>query len=110
MPESWQVVGRRFVRWLFSEQAGTEEDLLVGATFAFLHDLTLTPGFVTARRPIPAWTSSTDRDERCRGCSTIAPPTAAPSLRGLCVLGDAALVRGGEYHNIANEGEDVMCA
>jgi hypothetical protein len=47
MPVPFQGNGAAVVRWLFSEQPGTEERLLEGRSFAFLHDLTLEPGAAT---------------------------------------------------------------
>ena len=53
MPEPWQGSGDAVVHWLFSELPGTEEHLLEGATFAFLHDFTLAPGASTGQKANP---------------------------------------------------------
>ncbi len=101
MPEPWQGAGITIVRWLFSEQAGTEERLLQGTTFEFLHDTTLAPGASTGMQ------THAGRDEifyviagqgQLRHSSTPGSPVVARPLRP----GDAVLVRGGEYHSVAN--------
>ena len=105
MPEPWQGAGPAVVRWLFSEQAGTEEHLLEGTTFAFLHDLTLPPGSTTGQRRNPGLDKIyyvVDGQGMLYHRPTDGSPVTARPLRP----GDAVLVRGDEYHNVANESAE----
>ncbi len=102
MPEPWQGRGPVIVRWLFSEQAGTEEGLLAGAAFEFLHDTTLPPGSATGQRSHPGL------DEifyvvAGAGYFYHRPTDGSPVVTRPLRPGDAVLVRGGAYHNVANE-------
>lgn len=106
-PEPWQGQGAAVVHWLFSEQPGTEEHLLAGATLEFLHDTMLEPGARTGMQ------AHGDVDElfyvvagqgRLYHRATTGSPIIARPLRP----GDAALVRGGEYHCVAAEGESPL--
>ncbi|HOU12299.1 MAG TPA: cupin domain-containing protein [Anaerolineae bacterium] len=102
MPEPWQGSGDAIVRWLFSELPGTEERLLAGATFAFLHDLTLAPGAATGQKAHPGllhlyYTVSG------QGMLYHRPTDGSPVVARVLRPGDAALVRGDELHSIANE-------
>jgi quercetin dioxygenase-like cupin family protein len=105
MPEPWQGSGDAVVRWLFSERPGTAERLLEGATFAFLHDLTLPPGAATGQKDNPGLdkiyyvVSGT-------GKLYHRPTDGSPIVARLLRPGDAALVRGDEVHNVANESEE----
>ena len=104
MPEPWQGNGDAVVRWLFSERPGTAEHLLEGATFAFLHDLTLPPGAATGQKANPGLdkiyyvVSGT-------GKLYHRPTDGSPVIARVLRPGDAVLVRGAEYHNIANEAD-----
>jgi mannose-6-phosphate isomerase-like protein (cupin superfamily) len=104
MPEPWQGNGEAVVRWLFSESPGTAERLLEGATFAFLHDLTLPPGAATGQKAHPGLfyiyyvISGAGRLYH-------RPTDGSPVIARLLRPGDAALVRGDEVHNVANETE-----
>lgn len=105
MPESWQGHGPAVVRWLFSEQPGTEEHLLEGATFAFLHDFTLPPGSATGQKRNPGLDKIyyvVDGQGMLYHRPTDGSPVVARPLRP----GDAALIRGDEYHSIANESAE----
>ena len=103
MPESWQGTGPAIVRWLFSEQSGTEERLLEGATFAFLHDLTLPPGSATGQKANPGL-DKIYYVIHGQGMLYHRPTDGSPVVARPLRPGDAALIRGDEYYNIANEG------
>ena len=105
MPESWRGIGPAIVRWLFSEQSGTEEHLLAGATFAFLHDLTLLPGSATGQKVNPGLDKIYYVIDG-RGTLYHRPTDGSPVVARPLRPGDAVLVRGDEYHNIANEGAE----
>jgi mannose-6-phosphate isomerase-like protein (cupin superfamily) len=102
MPEPWQGGGDAVVRWLFSELSGTAERLLEGETFAFLHDLTLSPGASTGQKANPGLdkiyyvVSGT-------GQLYHRPTDGSPVIARVLRPGDAVLVRGDEVHNVANE-------
>jgi mannose-6-phosphate isomerase-like protein (cupin superfamily) len=104
MPEPWQGSGDAVVHWLFSELPGTAEHLLEGTTFAFLHDLTLPLGASTGQRANPGLdkiyyvVSGTGRFYH-------RPTPGSPVIARVLRPGDAALVRGDEVHNVANEAE-----
>ena len=100
LPEPFQGEGDTIVRWLFSEQQGTEEELLAGATFKFLHDTVLEPGAATGMQAHPA-------DEifyilSGEGLLHHRPTLGSPVITRPLRPGDAVLVRGGEYHRVAN--------
>lgn len=102
MPTPWQGHGSAIVRWLFSEQTDTEEHLLEGARFAFLHDTVLQQGASTGQRTHP------NVDEIIyvvagHGVIYHRPTDGSPVIARPLRPGDAVLVRGCEYHNIANE-------
>jgi len=107
LPDPWQGHGRAVVRWLFSEQLGTAEHLLDGAMFEFLHDTTLASGAATGQR------AHADVDEIfyvMAGYGTFyhRPNTGSPAVARPLRPGDAILVRGGEYHNVANDGSEEL--
>lgn len=92
--------GETVIRWLFSEQAGTEEGLLTGAAFAFLHDVTLAP---------EASTGMTARPEEQllyviegRGQLQHQPDAGSPIVTRPLRPGDAALIHAGERHRLVN--------
>jgi len=104
MPEPWQGSGEAVVRWLFSELPGTAEHLLEGATFAFLHDLTLPPGAATGQKANPGL------DKIYYVVSGVGklyhrPTDGSPVIARLLRPGDTMLVRGEEYHNVASEAD-----
>ena len=105
MPEPWQGNGEAVVRWLFSERPGTAEYLLEGATFAFLHDLTLPPGAATGQKANPGL-DKIYYIVSGAGRLYHRPTDGSPVIARLLRPGDAALVRGAEVHNVANEAED----
>ncbi len=101
MPEPWQGHGGAIVRWLFSENPGTEENILTGAEFTFLQDITLEPGASSgqmrhldeARILYTISGEGTLYHRECLGCPVVARPLRA---------GDAALIQNGEFYSIAN--------
>ncbi len=106
MPPAWQGKGEAVVRWLFSEQPGTAEQLLNGATLEFLHDTTLKSGSATGMQAHPDvaeifYVLSGDGELRHRSVS------GSPVIIRVLRAGDAALVRGGEYHSIANRSAEA---
>jgi quercetin dioxygenase-like cupin family protein len=107
MPEPWQGSGDAVVRWLFSELPGTEEHLLEGATFAFLHDLTLAPGTSTGQKANPGLDTITYVVSG-RGTLYHRPTDGSPVVARVLRPGDAVLVRGDEFHNVDNEAVDDL--
>lgn len=105
MPEPWQGSGEAVVRWLFSERPGTAERLLAGAPFAFLHDLTLAPGAATGQKANPGL-DKIYYVASGAGRLYHRPTDGSAVIARVLRPGDAALVRGDEYHNVANEAED----
>ena len=104
MPEPWQGQGRAVIRWLFSEDEGTEEGLLEGARFAFLQDMTLEAGAATGQRSMPDHAVvivAISGDGMLYHRSTDGSPVVARPLRP----GDAALVYQGELFSLANEAD-----
>ena len=104
MAEPFEGHGAAVVRWLFSEQPGTEEGLLEGASFAFLHDTTFAPGAGSGMQAHPA-------DEifyviAGEGFLHHHPAPGSPVITRPLRPGDALLVRGGEYHRILNGSEE----
>jgi quercetin dioxygenase-like cupin family protein len=94
--------GTVIARWVFSEQPDTEEGLLDGVRFEFLHDTILPAGMSTGQHAHP------DTDEVIyvvagQGMLYHRPTTGSPVIARPLRPGDAALIRGGEYHNFANE-------
>ncbi len=102
MPEPWQGSGDAVVRWLFSELPGTEEHLLEGATFAFLHDLTLAPVSSSGQKAHPGL-DYVYYVVSGQGMLYHRPTDGSPVIARPLRPGDAVLVRGDEVHNIANE-------
>ncbi len=104
MPEPWQGSGKAVVRWLFSELPGTAEHLLEDATFAFLHDLTLPPGAATGQKAHPGLLHIY---YVVGGAGRLyhRPTDGSPVITRVLRPGDAALVRGAEAHNLANDAE-----
>jgi mannose-6-phosphate isomerase-like protein (cupin superfamily) len=107
MPEPFRGRGATVVRWLFSEQPGTEEGLLEGATFEFLHDTTLAAGASTGMQAHPGL------DELFYVISGVGelhhrPTPGSPVVVRPLRPGDAALVRGGEYHRVANGSDGAL--
>ncbi len=101
MPALWQGQGTAIVRWLFSEQRGTEEQLLEGATFLFLHDLQLLP---------KSSTGEIDHPTEIHILYIIAGygmlyhrPTDGPAIARPLRPGDAALIQQGENYSVKND-------
>jgi hypothetical protein len=105
MPEPWQGKGGASVRWLFSENPGTEENILAGAEFLVLQDIVLDPGASSGQlqhadevRILYSINGEGILYHRaCLGCPVIARP-----LR----KGDAVLIQSSEYYSIANHATD----
>lgn len=107
MPEPFRGRGVTLVRWLFSEQSGTEEGLLAGANFEFLYDTTLAPGASTGMAAHP------DLDEIFYVISGVGelhhrPTPGSPVITRPLRPGDAALVRGREFHRVANPSDEAL--
>ncbi len=107
MPDPWQGSGSTIVRWLFSEQEGTAEGLLTGRTIEFIHDTRLEPGASTGLQAHPA------TDEIFYVIAGVGQlyhrmNTGSPIIARALRPGDAALVRAGEYHAVANLGGEPL--
>ncbi|MBN1487487.1 MAG: cupin domain-containing protein [Anaerolineae bacterium] len=105
MPEPWQGQGETVVRWLFSEQGGTEENLLTGRNLEFLHDTTLAPGAATGMQ------AHTGTDEifyviSGEGILHHRPTPGSPVIARPLRPGDVVLVYSGEYHSLSNPAEE----
>ncbi len=109
MPEPWRGQGEAIVRWLFSEcgprssQGNTREGLVKDQTLAFVHDTTLMAGASSGMQAHP------DTDEILyvitgEGMLYHRPTDGSPVIARPLRPGDAVLIRGGEYHCIANGG------
>jgi xanthine dehydrogenase accessory factor len=107
MPEPWQGQGEAIVRWLFSEcgprssQGNTQEGLVKDQALAFVHDTTLMAGASSGMQAHP------DTDEILyviagEGMLYHRPTDGSPVIARPLRPGDAVLIRGGEYHCIAN--------
>ncbi len=101
MPDPWQGAGAAIVRWVFSEQPGTAENILKNRRLVFLHDTTLLPGSSTGMQ------SHTELDEVIyvldgEGMLHHRPTDGSPVLARPLRPGDAALIYAGEYHSVAN--------
>jgi len=106
MPVPFQGNGAAVVRWLFSEQPGTEEHLLEGRSFAFLHDLTLEPGAATGMQAQAAQDTLLyilEGEGRLHHC----PSPGSPVITRVLRPGDAVLIRAGEQHRVANIQEEA---
>ncbi|MBN1260032.1 MAG: cupin domain-containing protein [Anaerolineae bacterium] len=106
LPAPWQGTGETVIRWLFSELPGSEEALLAGATFAFLHHATLAPGARTGMHDHPgvdhvlvALAGYGELHHRPGDGSPVVVRPLRPR--------DAALVRGAECYRIANPSEET---
>jgi len=96
--------GEPVVRWLFSEQPGTDEGLLAGCSFLFLQELALAPESGTDHRDHP------DRDTVLyvvAGCGVLyhRPSSGSPSVARPLRTGDAVLITAGELYSVCNESE-----
>ena len=96
--------GEAVVRWLFSEQPGTAEDLLAGRTFRFLQDLALAPKSATAHL------DHADRDTVLyviagSGALHHRPSSGSPTVARPLRAGDAVLIIAGELYSVCNESE-----
>ncbi len=106
LPESLQGNGEAVVRWLFSEQPGTAETLLKGATFAYLQDVTLESAASTGMMA--------QAEHRIlyvivgHGQLQHRPDDGGPIVARPLRPGDAALIRAGEHHRIANDSEEML--
>lgn len=101
LPPPWQGQGEAVVRWLFSEETGSAEQLLEGAAFVFLHDTILAPGAATGMQ------AHAELDEIVyvlagEGQLHHRPTPGSPVLARVLRPGDAALIRAGEYHRVEN--------
>lgn len=104
MPDPWQGAGEAVVRWLLSEQPGTEEHLLAGRAFSFLQDVRLSPGASTGQRAHEAHDTVVyviAGAGQLRHRPTEGSPVIVRPLRP----GDLALIAGTELFSIANTSE-----
>ncbi len=95
------------MRWLFSEQTTTAEDLLEGATFTFLHDLRLPSGTHTEEK---SHSGETHLLYTIAGTGWLyhRPTDGSPTLSRPLRPGDAALIRGTERYWLANTEPDEL--
>jgi mannose-6-phosphate isomerase-like protein (cupin superfamily) len=101
MPPPWQGNGETTVRWLFSEEVGTAEGLLAGATFVFLHDTVLAPQAASGMQ------AHVEMDEVLyviagEGQLHHRPTAGSPVLARVLRPGDAVLIHAGELHRVEN--------
>jgi mannose-6-phosphate isomerase-like protein (cupin superfamily) len=107
MPEAWQGQGEAIVRWLFSEYgppsslSDTQEGLVKDQALVFVHDTTLMPGAFSGMQAHP------DTDEILYviaggGMLYHRPDDGSPITARPLRPGDAVLIRGRQYHSIAN--------
>ncbi|MBN2005611.1 MAG: cupin domain-containing protein [Anaerolineae bacterium] len=107
MLEPWQGHGTAIVRWLFSERAGSAEQLLDGATFAFLHDVRLLPGASTGQRAHPGEIHVLYVIAG-NGMLHHRPDDGSPVIARPLRPGDAVVVRSEELYCLSNpETEDL---
>ncbi|MGC9469292.1 MAG: cupin domain-containing protein [Anaerolineae bacterium] len=105
MPETWQGRGRAVVRWLFSEQTGTEEGVLPGRGFSALRDIELPPGSATgqsAEQGLDTILYVVDGE----GVLNHRPSTGSPIVARPLREGDAVLIEAGELYSVENPFED----
>ena len=103
--EPWRGAGAAIVRWLFSENQDTEENILTGAEFLFLQDIMLDPGASSGQmrhgdevRILYSVSGEGTLNHRaCLGCPVVSRPLRA---------GDAALIQSSEFYSIANDTEN----
>ncbi len=105
MPEPWQGRGPAIVRWLFSEQVGSEEHLLEGAKIEFVHDTRLPAGSCTGMQA-HAHTAELIYVVAGMGWLYHRPTAGSPVVARVLRPGDAVLIEAGEYHSVANETAD----
>jgi quercetin dioxygenase-like cupin family protein len=106
MPEAFQGSGDTVVRWLFSELSGTAEGLLDGATFAYLHDVTIDPDAAAGMQPADVETILYVITGE--GVLHHRPTPGSPVLTRPLRPGDAALVHAGEYHRVAADAGEAL--
>jgi len=96
--------GDAVLRWLFSEEPGTAEGLLIGRSFGFLQELALTPESTTGDEDHP------DHDTVVyvvAGCGVLyhRPSSGSPSVARPLRVGDAVLITAGELYSLCNESK-----
>ena len=101
MPEPWRGQGSAVVRWLFSEQPGTEEGLLPARAFRYLQDVSLDPGASTGQKAHPGLDTVVYVMEGS-GVLSHRPTAGSPVLVRPLRPGDAVLIEAAELYSIAN--------
>jgi quercetin dioxygenase-like cupin family protein len=101
MPEPWQGRGETLVRWLFSEEPGTEEGLLEKREFRALQVLVLAPGASSGQRSHPGRDTILCVVEG-EGALSHRPSSGAPVLQRPLRKGDAVFIDGNELYSITN--------
>jgi quercetin dioxygenase-like cupin family protein len=101
MPESWRGQGGAVVRWLFSEETGSEEGLLPARAFRYLREVNLDPGASTGQRAHPGLDTLVYVIEGC-GELSHRPTAGSPVLVRPLRLGDAVLIEAAELYSISN--------
>lgn len=101
LPELWQGRGATVVRWLFSEEPGTEEGILQNRSFRALQTLQLAPDAATGRRHHPG------RDTillvlEGNGKLRHQPAAGAPVVQRPLRTGDAVLIDGDERYSLTS--------
>lgn len=104
MPDPWQGEGQTIIRWLFSEDPGTEENLLKNRCFSWFQDLALAPGATTGQKAHPGVDTIVYVIEG-EGLLYHRPTAGSPLVtRPLC-CDDAVLIEGSELYSLANPSE-----
>ncbi len=97
----WQGQGEAVVRWLFSEEPGTEEGILQGRCFQCLLDVALLPGAATGQQAHAGQDSILyvlEGQGRLYHRPSASSPVVARPLR----RGDAVLISGDELYSVEN--------
>jgi hypothetical protein len=103
VPE-YQGTGMADVRWVFSEQPGSEEDLLAQHTFRYFQDVEFLPGASTEQRSFSEWDTVLyviEGEGRLLHRPSAGSPNFVRPLRPF----DAVLIRQRELFAIANASD-----